>query len=457
MNHRTTSSLSVLLLAATAAAQWQQATPIASPAGRSAAGMTWNPTTSALLMFGGDTGAFPNGASNETWSYDGSTWTLLTPTASPNPVVGVELVHDPVRGVFVFYGSLSTSFFGGPSIDQTWEYDGTTWTQITTVNSPGGLGLYGMCFDSARNRTVLYGGQPNSFFPIAANGTWEYNGTDWTQVTTVGSPGPLERPAMCFHQGLGRTVLFGGIDPQTGGVDTTWLYDGTNWTAAVVTGPKPAVRTGAKLAYDSNRGVCVLTGGVDPTNGNQIVDSWEFDGSAWTQVASTTPGRRDGMLAYDPSRRRVVQFGGLGGTGGFTTLGDTWEYSMARVIGTGCAGGGGVPELRAASGPRLGQNYVQDLTNLNPTIGVAVVVLSLTETPALPLAGIGMPGCFAYVTPDVLLTVLATSGIANLPIAIPTTATLNGLSLFGQGIGLDPTINQAGLVSSNALEGRIGQ
>jgi hypothetical protein len=457
MNTRTATTLAILFLATAAAAQWQQTTPAASPAGRSGAGMTWNPVTGSLLLFGGDTGAFPNGASNESWSYDGSTWTQLAPTVSPNPVVGIELVHDPVRGVFVFYGGLNTSFFGGPSIDQTWEYNGTTWTQITTVNTPGGLGVYGMCFDSVRNRTVLYGGQPNSFFPIAANGTWEYDGNDWTQVTTLTSPGPLERPAMCFHQGLGRTVMFGGIDPQVGGVDTTWLYDGTNWTAAAVTGPRPAVRTGAKMAYDSDRGVCVLTGGIDPNNGNQIVDSWEFDGSGWTQIASTTTGRRDGMLAYDPSRDRVVQFGGIGGSGGFTTLGDTWEYSMARVIGAGCAGSNGVPKLSAAAGPRLGQNYVLELSNLAATVPITVLVLSLTETPAQSLAVIGMPGCFAYVTPDVLLTLSSAAGLASLPVPVPTTATLTGLSVLGQGLGLDPGINAAGLVTSNALTGRIGQ
>jgi hypothetical protein len=214
------------------------------------------------------------------------------------------------------------------------------------------------------------------------------------------------------------------------------------------------VRTGAKMAYDSDRGVCVLTGGVDPQNGNPIVDTWEFDGAEWAQVASVTTGRRDAMLAYDPNRRRVVQFGGVSG---FTALGDTWEYARARRIGIGCAGTAGVPSLDADAGPRLGQNYVQNLAGLNPSIGIAVVVVSLSGIAPQPLAGIGMPGCFAYVTPDVLVTVLATGGNASLTFPIPTTVALSGVSLFGQGLGLDPTVNAAGLVTSNALDGRIGQ
>jgi hypothetical protein len=47
--------------------------------------------------------------------------------------------------------------------------------------------------------------------------------------------------------------------------------------------------------------------------------------------------------------------------------------------------------------------------------------------------------------------------VAALPVPVPTTATLTGLSIFGQGISLDPGINAAGLVTSNALAGRIGQ
>jgi hypothetical protein len=258
---------------------------------------------------------------------------------------------------------------------------------------------------------------------------------------------------MCYHEGLGRTVLFGGIDPQIGGTDTTWLYDGTNWVAAPVSGPKPAVRTGAKMVYDAVRGVCVLTGGVDPNNGNPIVDTWEFDALGWKQVQSTTSGRRDSMLAYVPTRQCVVEFGGISGS---SYLGDTWEYARPRVIGFGCAGSNGVPALDAAAAPRLGQNYVQNLSNLHPAINVGILVLSLTEIPATPLDSIGMPGCYAFVSPDVLITLNGVGGTATHSLAIPSTPNLVGTQLVCQGISVDP-VNPAWLISSNALGGLIGQ
>lgn len=453
MNQHILGTTVLLLAAATASAQWHQATPSASPTARGGAGMTYDPVTGNVLMFGGDTGAFPSPASNQTWSYNGSTWTQLTPTASPTGKIGIQLVHDSNRGVFVMFGSLNTSAFGGASVNQTWEFDGTTWTQVFPTTTPGGLGLYGACFDSVRNKVVLYGGVANSMFPIAANGTWEFNGTNWAQVTTVGTPGPLERPAMCFNEVLGRTVLFGGIDPQIGGTDTTWLYDGTNWVAAAVAGPKPLARTGARMVYDSVRGVCVLTGGMDPMTGSPIVDTWEFNGVGWKQVQSVTTGRRDGMLAYVPARQSVVQFGGIAG---FSYLADTWEYTKPRVIGSGCLGSNGVPALDAAAAPRLGQNYVQDLTNLHPAIGLGLLVLSLTEIAPTPLDAIGMTGCYAYVTPDVLVSLTAVGSSASFSLAIPSTPSLVGTQLMSQGISVDP-VNPAWLVTSNALGGLIGQ
>ena len=434
-------------------AQWAQANPATSPGPRAAAGMATD-AAGNLILFGGDTGGFPSPATNQTWRYDDTTWTQLSPTTSPTPKLGITLVYDTNRGVFVSYGSLNTSIFGGASVDQTWEFNGTTWTQVTPTTTPGGLGGYGACFDSLRNKLVLYGGLPDNFFPIDSNQTWEYDGTNWALITTTGSPGPLENPAMCFHAGLGQTILFGGIDVQIGGNDTTWAYDGTNWTALPVTGSKPPVRTGARMVYDPFRGVCVLTGGSDPTNGQPIVDTWEFDGAAWTQVPSVTSGRSLAMLAFLPGRRQVVEFGGFNPLT-FSYFGDTWEYgAKSRSFGSGCAGSAGVPTLTASDAPRLGAPYTLTIGNLNPTVNVGVVVIGLTELPGVALDPIGMTGCLGYVSADLLVTVTGTGGSAAWtwsPVSGPL-----GATFVAQGLSLDPSINPAWLVASNAVGGVLG-
>lgn len=450
----------LLATAGSLSAQWNSQAPANFPSARSGAAMAFDPTTNRALLFGGTAGF---STSNQTWAFNGLNWAQLTPTASPTGKTGMQLVHDPVRGVFVMYGSSNTSPFGGPSVNQTWEFDGTTWTQVFPATTPGGLGNYGACYDSVRGRVVIYGGTANSFFPIAESGTWEYDGTNWSLRTTTGTPGPLERPAMCFHTGLGRSVLFGGIDPQIGGVDTTWLYDGTSWTAAPVTGARPAVRTGATMTYDSVRGVCVLTGGLNPTTGAPIVDTWEFDGVGWTQLPTGTTGRYAAAMTFMPNLRQVVLFGGYNPVT-FADLGDTWLFgAKVRTFGTGCVGSSGVPALSATDAPRLGQNYTLTLNNLPPSSSVAFFAVGWSDQTSplgplpLSLAAVGMPGCSLLVSGEVLLVISATGGVSTLVTSLPNDAAFVGIEQFHQGCSIDPAANPAGLATSNAVRGVIGR
>lgn len=456
-----------LAFVTTLSAQWTQATPSASPSGRGSHGMDFDPNSGNVLIFGGDTLGFPSGATNQLWRYNGATWSQVTPAtpAQPPASVGVQFVYDANRGVFVTYGSLSTSFFGGPSADRTWEYDpvANTWAQNTTLtNTPGGLGLYAMCFDAGpgRNKIVLYGGLPDNFFPIDSNQTWEYDGNNWSLITTSGvTVPPRERAAMCYHAGLQKVLMFGGIDVQCCGDDEVYVYDGptSTWSIAAVTGPRPPVRTGCRMVYDTVRQICVMTGGSDPTTGNAVVDTWEFDLASltWTQVPSVTSGRIDAGLAFDPNRRLVVQFGGLDFST-FTALGDTQEYGARTAnFGTGCAGSAGVPTLNPTDAPRLGQSYTLVLGNLPLSIGF--LVLGLSAITPTPLDAIGMTGCIGYVSPDLLVGLSGTAGSASATLALPPTVSLMGAVLFAQGLSFDPGINGLSLTASNAQQGTLGR
>jgi hypothetical protein len=451
--------VALTLLSSSLSAQWNQATPATSPSARAGSGMTYDTNLGAMLLFGGG-GGFST--YNETWSFDGTTWTQLTPAASPSGTLGTELVHDVVRGVTVMYGSLNTSPFGGPSVDETWEFDGTTWTQVFPTTTPGGLGNYGACYDIVRNRTVIYGGTANSWFPTAEGGTWEFDGTNWSLISTVGTPGLLERPAMCYDIALGKAVLFGGIDPNLGGNDTTWLYDGTNWTAATIAGASPAGRTGAKMAYDSVRGVCVMTGGLDLVQYQPMLETWEFDGTTWTQITGGTTGRYNDAFAFLPTVRQVVQFGGLDPTT-YSELGDTWLYgAKSRTYGSGCAGTNGVPSLTAVGAPRIGQTFTLTLSNLLVNSSSAVMAIGLSDqtSPLGPLpvslTNYGMPGCSVWTSTDFAMVIPANAGSATWSINLPNHIAFAGVRLFHQGLSIDAGANATGLAVSNAHASTIG-
>jgi len=59
-----------------------------------------------IVLFGGSPGR-----SNETWEWDGSSWTQRSPASSPSPRYGHTLTWDPVRSrVLLFAGTNGPQF-----------------------------------------------------------------------------------------------------------------------------------------------------------------------------------------------------------------------------------------------------------------------------------------------------------------------------------------------------------
>lgn len=145
-----------------------------------------------------------------------------------------------------------------------------------------------------------------------------------------------------------KIVLFGGFDQANGQpLGDTWEWDGTKWSQVSSSGPAP--RINHLLAYDSNRGKIVLFGGNQsvspPPEPGLLGDTWEWDGKQWTKVADAGPPKRDHHgMSYDRARGRVVLFGGWNGK----FFGDTWEWDgkqWAEVSAPGPSARGGVPSL----------------------------------------------------------------------------------------------------------------
>lgn len=180
---------------------------------------------------------------------------------------------------------------------------------------------HALAYDSARGKLVLFGGQDNE--NASLDDIWEWDGSTWTQPLPSTSPPARHFHALAYDADRNVTVLFGGT-AGTGAFDDTWEWDGTSWTQRTVAGP-PA-RSGHALAYDSHRKVVVLFGGRGESGAN-LDDTWEWDGSSWTQITTVSrqpEARYRHALAYDSQRRRVVLFGGTQNDLG--SLDDTWEW-----------------------------------------------------------------------------------------------------------------------------------
>jgi hypothetical protein len=464
MNTRFLAAIVGAVATSTAVAQWTLMSPATSPGTRMGAAMATDPFGGRVVMFGGVGGTSLGTSSDETWSYDGTTWTLLSPTQRPAARLHMDMVFDSSRGVFVLYGGQSSG--GGGALNETWEFNGVDWTQRFPAANPGNLCLHAMAFDSVRNKVVLFGGYPGGFPAIDSNRTWEYDGTNWTQRFPATNPGAHEAMSMCFDSAAGRTILFGGVDatpsapPNLVDNDKTWSWDGTNWTELSIAGTRPPRRERAKMAFDSVRGVSVLTGGMHYSNGAAKNDTWELfqNGSAgvWLQVVTPTVGRYSSTLAFLPAERHLVQFGGV--TGSNHWLGDTREYgAQVATFGSGCAGTNGVPALTALDAPRISQSWSLSIANMNPAFNFAIIVIGFTPIPGgLDLGpALGMPGCTGWQTPDQFYTAPTGAGGSTIWSIAPVPDVL-GVTFSGQALCYDPTVNSFGWTVSNAIAATIG-
>ncbi len=231
------------------------------------------------------------------------------------------MVYDSRRQRVVLFGGYNASGL----LPDTWEFDGTRWQQLAD-EGPSPRIAFGMAYDSARGKTVLFGGAGGRGEPTSTD-TWEWDGVRWLRRATTG-PAGNSFLKMAYDARRQRVVAFGG----RGGGGETWEWDGTSWNRVSTSGPPP--RDHHAMAYDSKRQRVVVFGGGKQlpngrfpadTTGAWLRDLWAWDGSAWTELASSGPPSRGGLpgLTYDPVRDRLILFGG-------GHLDGTWEWDGGR-------------------------------------------------------------------------------------------------------------------------------
>ena len=258
-----------------------------------------------VVTFGG------MGALDDTREWDGTRWILRGPSVRPGARWGHGLAYDGLRGRTVLFGGYLG--LSSTALSDTWEWNGVVWLQRTPALSPPARSKYGIAYDSARGRTVIFGGLDST--ENALGDTWEWDGTSWTRAFPPSSP-PPGPGQMAYDTQRRRTVLFYGTV-----VAQTWEWDGTSWSRPVLA-QEPPTRWDHAMAYDSGRGRVVLFGGQGGTGHD---DTWEYDGTSWVRAnpAVHPPQKHYHGMAYDAARGRVVLFG-RGFSGPPDT--ETWEW-----------------------------------------------------------------------------------------------------------------------------------
>jgi len=300
----------------------------AAPSGRTATRMAWNSKTTHSILFGGSTKVDAGTQSiydlADTWEWTGSQWVQRYPAQAPHGRSFHTMVYDSLRDrMLVFGGKSGTTAANTTIYNDTWAFDGDNWAQLNTPNQPSARLYAGSAYDSVRDKWVLFGGTFTSTDGKTVTNlidTWEFNGTTWTQRSTTGPS--IIKPIMAYDT-LNNRMLMVGTDDKSAFFMYAYDSDAGAWNAITPT-TKPSCVVDAQMAYQTHDNKLVLFGGV--CNDSLISgDTWEYDGTDWKKVdGAGDPDRASAeAMTYDGARQTTIMFGGtlaFGNPSGTTNL-----------------------------------------------------------------------------------------------------------------------------------------
>jgi hypothetical protein len=219
-----------------------------------------------------------------------------------------DIAWDSARKKLVLFGGFAMA--GSTPHLGVYEYDPIAtkvWTKMCADDSP--------CASSSPTVASPIPSPPAAVYAfgksivVQENGTWEWNPTTKLLVKFAATP-DFKRAgaAIAFDPNRNRIVAYG----SNAGASDTWESNGTTWTQVLATGP-PAVRN-TSLAYHGNRKEMILWGSDGSSGG-----LWSWSGAAWTAMTlsggAPTP-RPNAAFTYDDTRGKLLMVGGgsLGGS-----------------------------------------------------------------------------------------------------------------------------------------------
>ena len=275
------------------------ASPGPPPAPRTVASVAYDQARGQLVLFGGSDGTK---LLNDTWTYNGKSWTKQHAATNPPARQQAAMAYDPVRQTVLLFGGGATTQPPRPvSVDQsdTWTWDGRAWTQHQTQHVPmlTASWLTAMAYDPISRMVLLYGHTATDY----AMQTWGWNGSDWIQLHPATDPG-IDMPMMVST--ADHAVLL-GVGARIGGryFTQTWNWDGTDWKQLSPQANLPADQFAVAFDEQHNRVVA-----VDGGNG----DTWTWDGATWTRQL---PGKGVafpsgmGYMVYFSALHEVISWG----------------------------------------------------------------------------------------------------------------------------------------------------
>jgi hypothetical protein len=242
-----------------------------SPPARCFAHMVYDTVRHEFVLFGGGAANTGDRSHSDTWTFDGTSWSVHLVGASP-PAAGESsaMAFDPVRGEAVL---VVTHVIQGSPPPQTWTWNGQRWAARQPVHQPGAVAWPGIAsWDTSSATVVLVVTHwPQGYGAPAATTLWHWNGSDWTSAPNSG-PAPAGVAGSAFSSGGRGTLVALDFD------GSTWLWGEapppSGWqriSTAHSMGPRDFVTM--TVAPDGTD-LLAFGGKSDDPGGDGVIDIW---------------------------------------------------------------------------------------------------------------------------------------------------------------------------------------
>jgi hypothetical protein len=347
------------------------------PQARTSAAMAFDAANGTVVLFGGES---RSRSLNDTWTWDGSTWTEAHPATSPPRISGAQMTYDPITHDLLLVGGqrLETSNIGSPvtcsgggsgsssGSSGSSGSGGSTTTfippraPIPDSAKPAGTPVPAIAPDPGTTVSGIGASTGCAIPDPSNNATWLWNGSDWTKASGTAPFVGFGEGSLATDAVSGRVVLLsaGGLFAEPAiacpliGVATTgdqpscppypiaaprgWTWDGTAWKAMAVH-PGSSFNGGSPVVQDAVTGrLAMFNGGANPTtlapcptcklllpadpspccSGTESL----WDGTGWKQSSTYTDGPPGygGTLVGDPTTKSDLYL---------TSDGQTWVWT----------------------------------------------------------------------------------------------------------------------------------
>ena len=207
-------------------------------------------------------------------------------------------------------GALSGSY-----INESYEYDGTSWGSAVSMNR-NTSGYAGGCGPQAAG--IVTSGYQSAPSGADIQSCETYNGSAWTSIADLGAV----RKENTTGGTSAAAIAAAGASPSANAEYYTW--NGSSWTDS---GNINTARNVPNAGNGTSTSMLVISGN-EPTNTN--VEQW--NGSSWTEVSEVNVGRYRGQAA-GANNSATIWFGGASNPGAAFDNTEQWDGTSWTEVG----------------------------------------------------------------------------------------------------------------------------